>query len=106
MHHPLHQFVPYHEIGGAGVFIDQQQRGSGFDGFHHVGCLGGAAAGVFGVKAAGIPAAGQIVDEKRDIRVVDTASVLCADLHGGVVGDDVFPPIPFDMVVYAQFQRF
>ena len=103
---PLHQFVPDHEVGGAGVLIDKQQGSPRLHGLYHVGCLGGAAAGVLRGEGGSVLAVGQVVDEHGDIRAADAASVLRADFHRTFVGDYIFPAIPGDVVVYPQLQSF
>ena len=51
---PLHQLVPDHEVGGAGVLVDEQQGGPSLQSLHHVGRLGGAAAGILRGKGCSV----------------------------------------------------
>ena len=100
----LHQLVPHHEVGGGGVLVHQQQGAARLQRLHDVGGLGGAAAGVQGGEPGGVPSAGQVVDEQGDVRACHLPAVLRPDLYGGVVGDDILPPVPGDVVVNAPLQ--
>ena len=74
--HLLHQFVPDHKIGGAGILVDEEQGGTGFQPLHHIGRLRGAAAGVLGGEGGGVPAVWQVIDKHGDIGFADASSVL------------------------------
>ena len=104
MNHPLHQLVPDHEVGGAGVLVDEQQGGPRLQALHHVGSLGGAAAGVLRLKGYGVLPVGQAVDEHGDIGAPDAPAVLRPDFHGGAVGDDIFAAVPRHVVIDTQLQ--
>ena len=103
--HLLHQFVADHEISGRGIFVDQQQGTAAFHTFHQIGRLGGAAAGVFRGKTAGIPAVGQMTDERGDIYAGDTAAVLGPEFPRALIRDDQFPAVAADMIIHCALQR-
>ena len=103
---PLHQLVPDHKVGGAGVLVHKQHPGPGLQSLHHVGRLRGAAAGVLGGESGGVLAVGQAPDEHRDVGVHDAPPVLRPDLHGRGIGDDILPAIPGDVVIHPQLQGF
>ena len=47
---------------------------------------------------------GQIVDKQGDVHILDASAVLCPQLHGSGISDDIFPSIPGHMVVDAGLQ--
>ena len=103
--HPLHQLVADHEIGGAGVLVDEKDPGAAFHALDHVGRLRGASAGILGVEGPGVLFVGKIVDEHGNIRLFDAAPVLGTDFEGGIIGDHIFPAVARDVVIHAQLQR-
>ena len=103
--HRLHQLVPNHEIGGGGVLVHQKKAAARLQRLGDVGGLGGTAAGVQGGKMGGVPAAGQVVDEQRDVRVRHLTAILRADFHCGAVGENILPAVPGNVVVNAALQR-
>ncbi len=102
----LHQLVPHHEVGGGGVLVHEQHPAPCLQGLGDVGRLGSAAAGVQGGEFRGVPPAGQMVDKQGYVGVRHLTAVLCPDLHGGGVGDDVLPTVPGNVVVDAPLQGF
>ena len=102
---PLHQGVPDHEIGGAGILVNEKQGGAGLHALHHIGRLGGAAAGVFRGKGRGVLAVGQVADPLGNVCASDASAILSPDFHGSVFGDHILPAVPGDVVVDPQLQR-
>ncbi len=47
----------------------------------------------------------EIVDEEGDIDIADAAGVLGAELYSACIGDDIFPAVSGDVVVYTAFKR-
>lgn len=103
---PLHQLVPDHEIGGAGVLVNEENFASRLHGFHHIGGLGSAAAGVLRGEAGGISAVWQVADKHGDIHCGNASAVFSTKFYGGVIGNYILPPIPGDVIVDAKLQRF
>ena len=77
---PLHQIVPYHEIGGGSVLINEKHPASAFDSLDDSGCLGGTAAGILCGKASGILFVWKIIDEHGNVNIPDASSVLSPKL--------------------------
>ena len=102
----LHQFIPHHKVGGAGVLVDEQKFRSTFHRLHHICRLRSASAGVFRIKCLRIFPAGQVVDKHGNICLLDAPPILRADFHSRVVGDHILSSIPRDMVIDAKLQRF
>ena len=101
---PLHQLVPDHEVGGAGVLVHEQQGGTGLHALHHIGRLRGTAAGVLSAEMDGVFTVWQVVDEHGDVRAPDAPPVLRSDFYCGGICDYIFPAVACDMVVDAQLQ--
>ena len=101
-YHPLHQLVPDHEISGTGIFIDEEKGSAAFHSFDDIGCLGGAAAGIFCIKGFGVFAVRQIVDKHGNICFFDTSSVFRADFQRAVIRDHIFSAVSGDMIINPQ----
>ena len=104
LHQFLHAPVPDHEVGGRSVLIDQQNLGPQFQGFHDIGGLGGAAAGIVGTETERIPQQGKGFDKRADIDFFHKPSIFGPDLDRRRIGDHVFPTVSRDMAVNPQFQ--
>ena len=73
---------------------------------HHVGRLGGGAAGVLRGEVHRVLSIWQMVDKGGDVHMGHSPSILRPYLHGCVIGDDILSPVPLDVVVHAQLQGF
>ena len=91
--HGPHPLVPHHEVGGARVLVEQEHRRLCLDGLHSGGRLGRGAGGVGRAEVAGVRAGGQVVDERRDVRVAHGPAVLRAHGHGARQGDHAFAAV-------------
>ena len=69
----LHQLVPDHKVGGAGVLVDEEGAAAGEHAFHNSGSLGGGSAGVLGGEMAGVLSVWKIIDKQGNIGVFDAA---------------------------------
>ena len=105
VYHPLHQLVADHKIGCTRILIDEERLCSRLHGLHHIGSLGGASTRILRAKGTRILSVRKIVDEHGNIHLFDASSVLRADLHRRIIGNDILPAVPGDMVVHAKFQR-
>ncbi len=103
---PLHQFVPDHEIGGAGVLVDKKSPGPHLHGFHRGRRLGSTAAGVLRIKMPSVLAPRKIADEHGDIHLLDAPAILRPQFHGAVVGEYILPAVSGNMVIDPLFQCF
>ena len=100
----LHQRIPHHEVGGAGILVHEKEGGTSLQALHHIGRLGGAAASVLGGEVNGVLAVGQVVDEEGDVGVTDAPPILRPDFYRSRIGDDIFPAISGNMGVDPQLQ--
>ena len=93
------------EAGAETFLIDEERLCSRLHGLHHIGSLGGASTRILRAKGTRILSVRKIVDEHGNIHLFDASSVLRADLHRRIIGNDILPAVPGDMVVHAKFQR-
>ena len=102
--HLLHQLVPYHEIRGGGVLIDQEYPASRLPALDYSCRLRGASAGIRRGKSPGVFFIGKVIDKHGNIHVVNAAAVFGTKLEGGVIGDHILPAVAGNVIVDAQFQ--
>ena len=102
--YPLHKGIPYHKIGCRGILIQQENMASRLDSLHNSSCLGSTSAGILCGKTTGVFFVWKIIDEQGNIHILYKSSVLRTQLLGSGIGNHIFPAIPLDMIVYAQFQ--
>ena len=100
-----HQFIADHEIGRAGIFVDQEQPGTCPYSLNDIGCLRRAAARVRSGETDGVFAVREVADEQRNVDVRDAAPVFRAHLHCRVVRYDKFPSVAADMIINTLFER-
>ena len=100
----LHQLVPDHKVGGAGVLVDEEGAAAGEHAFHNSGSLGGGSAGVLGGEMAGVLSVWKIIDKQGNIGVFDVASILRPQLDCCGISDYILPPVPCNVAVNAHFQ--
>lgn len=105
-----HAVVANEEVGGAGVFVEEEEFGADFEGFLDGGGEGGGAGGVFGGEGLGChfdgAVGGEGGDEGGDVDVGDGAAVFGTDFDGGGVGHDELAAIARDEVVDSVLDGF
>ena len=72
--------------------------------FDDIGSLRSTSAGILGIKGMGVFVVWQVVDEERNIRVLDASTVLRTDFYRIVPGDHIFSAISSNMVIHTQFE--
>ena len=100
----LHKGIPHHEVGSGGVFIQKKYMTSRFDSFYDTCRLGGTATGIFCRKTMGVFAIWQVIDEHRNIHILDKAAVFRTKLQSGIICQYIFPSISGNMVVNTEIQ--
>src|SRR5699024_1828034 len=103
--HLLHKRIPYHEVGGGCIFIDQEKTAFGLNALHSPGRLGSTAACVQSRERSSVPAVWQVVDKQGNIYVFDDPPVFGTEFYRTFISDDIFPAIPRDMRVDSGFKR-
>ena len=105
-YHLLHQFIPDHKVGSAGILIYEECLCPCFNGFCHACRLGGAAAGIFCIKCCGIFPIGQMIDKERNVYLLDASAVFCPQFHGRIFCDHILSAIPLSVRIYSTLQCF
>ena len=98
---PPHSRVSDHEVGGGGVFIDEEHLGPRLHRFDDGGRLRGAARCVLGHEIIGPAAEWQAVDEGPQIDAMNGATVFGSHADGVEVGDTLVATISGDVVIDA-----
>ena len=102
----LHQLIADHEVGSTCILVDQEKGSSRLDTLYYISRLRSTAAGVLCTESHGVFPVRKIIDKHGNIRFLNAPAVLSAQLHGGIVRDDVLSAVSRDMIVYPQLQRF
>ncbi len=101
----LHAPVSHHEVGGTGVFVDQQNLGTDFKGFDDVRRLRRRARGVVTTELGGRLAIREIGNKWRNRHLFHPPSILSANRHCRGIRCHPFPAIAGDMIVNAANER-
>ena len=100
----LHEGVTHHKVGGRGIFIQQEHTASRLHAFDDACSLRSTSAGVVCGEAASILTVWKVIDEHGDVHIFDEASVLGTELQGRIIGQDIFPPVSGNVIVYTHIQ--
>ena len=99
-HQGAHALISDHEVGGAGVLVQEQHLCSGFNGLRDRGRLRRGTRGIRGTEPPGVRARGEVGDERRNVRSRDRAAVLRAHGHGIGPRDHQFAAVTGHVVVH------
>ena len=100
-HELPHAGVAHQQVGGGGVFVDEQRPCPCLEGLGKGRGLGGAAAGVVGVEGSRAAAAGQVRQPRADVDPPYAAAILGPHLHCVLHGDDPLAPVARHVVEVA-----
>ena len=101
-----HTLFLVHEVVRAAVLIEQHELTAAFNRLSHRGSLRGRPAGADGREVLGVAdRRRKILQIEGYIRVLHASAALGADIQRTCAGDDIFAPIPVDVIVYPLVNR-
>ena len=81
VNHSLHQFISHHKVSRRRILIDEKRCSASLHGLHHICRLGCTSTGILRGKCFRVFPIWQVIDEHRNVCVLDTSAVLSADFH-------------------------
>ena len=97
----LHARVSDQEVGGGGIFIDEQTVSARFERLNNRRSLAGGATGVGAGEAARRLSQGKIADKRGDVNPADRTPVLCSNFDQISRADDKLAPIVGSVIINA-----